>query len=134
VGQGGTLWRLTRTGGDCTFALSAASAAFFRRGGSGSLTLTAANGCGWTASTTDAWIRITSAPSGAGSGTITYTIGANSTGRDRYGSVLIAGQMVLVFQSENDQSRKPSLHRLSVGPLRPARPTKGGGKPPILGR
>jgi glucose/arabinose dehydrogenase len=126
VRQGGTLSRLTRVGGDCIFALSTTSAAFYRRGGAGSFTLTAPNGCAWTATTTDAWIRLTSAAGGTGNATVTYVVGANTTGRDRFGSVLIAGQVVLIFQSKNDQSRTPSLGALRPGASLPRSPTKSG--------
>lgn len=122
--QGGTLSRLTRVGGDCTFTLSAANATFYRRGGEGNLTVTAPTGCAWTASTTDAWIRITSPATVTGNATLSYTVGANTTGRDRFGSVLIAGQMLLVFQSRNEQSRRPSLGNARPGASLPRAPDR----------
>jgi len=46
-----------RVGNTCGFSLSPGSAFFPQSGGSGSSALTATNGCGWTANSTDIWIR-----------------------------------------------------------------------------
>ncbi|MBL8113016.1 MAG: BACON domain-containing protein, partial [Acidobacteria bacterium] len=59
----------------CTFALSPAGASFPAIGGSGAFQLTAsATTCSWNAEPKDSWVQITSATSGHGSTTITYTV------------------------------------------------------------
>jgi hypothetical protein len=76
------------------FAFSAAS-------GQGSITITAANSdCSWwqMASNND-WISITSGYSGTGSGTVTYSVAANTTGSHRKGTITIEGQTFTVRQA-----------------------------------
>jgi uncharacterized repeat protein (TIGR01451 family) len=55
----------------------------------------------WQASTAYPWIRLSSASSGRGSGTLSYTVTPNTGISDRTGSIVIDG---LVF---NSMSRKP---------------------------
>ncbi|MBM4105755.1 MAG: hypothetical protein FJ257_05620 [Phycisphaerae bacterium] len=71
-------------------AIEPASANYDAAGGTGSsaVTLNGA-GCGWTATTTDPWISITSG-SGFGNGTVQYSVAAN-TGAARTGSISVSG-------------------------------------------
>ncbi|MRR07416.1 MAG: hypothetical protein EG828_10830 [Deltaproteobacteria bacterium] len=76
----------------CSYAISPTSKSFASRGGSGSISVTASSGCTWTAtaqSFTPAWLTITSGSSGTGSGTVRYTVAANSTTSTRTGSISI---------------------------------------------
>jgi hypothetical protein len=87
-----------RVGNACAFALSSAGSFLPQTGGSGSVTLTAAGGCGWTASSNNSWIIITSEDSGSGSGTVTFEGRENFTGGARRGSITVAGQTFDVIQ------------------------------------
>jgi C1A family cysteine protease len=73
-------------------------ASFSASGGSGTVSVTAANSCSWTASSNDSWIGITSGASGTGNGTVTFSVSANN-GASRTGSLRIGGQTLSVTQS-----------------------------------
>jgi photosystem II stability/assembly factor-like uncharacterized protein len=87
-----------RVGNTCGFSLSPASAFFNDSGGSGSIALAAATGCGWTAVSNDIWITLTSSASGTGSDPVTYEVRENFTGSPRMGTMTIAGQTFTVLQ------------------------------------
>lgn len=101
----------TITASSCTYALSSTSATIAAAGGTGMVTVTASSsGCAWTASESLDWVAITSGSSGAGSGTVSYSVSANTTGASRTGNITIAGQTLTITQAG-----------ASVGPI------KGGG-------
>jgi hypothetical protein len=90
------------TAATCSYAISPANATYTSAGGSGSVTLTATSNCYWAVQSlsTNPWITITSTPQyGLGSGTISYTVTANTTGTARTGLVNIAGQTFTVIQT-----------------------------------
>src|SRR5688500_13465391 len=62
----------------CVAALSPTSASVALGGSRGSVAVTAAIGCAWTASTTATWLTVTSGDLGSGNGTVEYTAAANS--------------------------------------------------------
>ncbi|MBI4892483.1 MAG: hypothetical protein HY821_17795, partial [Acidobacteria bacterium] len=91
----------TVTQGAIVFTLNPTSAPFAAAGGTGSVTVTPDYAAGvWTAASNSAWITITS-PSGAvtGSGTVNYTVAANSSSPSRTGTLTIAGQTFTVTQA-----------------------------------
>ncbi|MBI3423810.1 MAG: SBBP repeat-containing protein [Acidobacteria bacterium] len=67
-------------------------------GGNASTNVTAVGGCGWTASSNVPWITITSGASGAGNGTVNFTVAPN-VGPARGGTLTVAGQTVSVSQA-----------------------------------
>jgi len=75
---------------NCTYALYPAGQAFPVVGGTGTIAITAPAGCQWTSSNTLSWVTITSATSGAGNGTLTYQVTAN-TGPWQSGTFTLAG-------------------------------------------
>jgi hypothetical protein len=87
-----------RVGNACAFALSSTSIFSPQTGGSGSVTLTAANGCAWATVSNDSWIVITSSDSGAGGDAVTFEVRENFTGAARQGTITVAGQTVIVIQ------------------------------------
>lgn len=80
------------------YSLSSPSGAFPASGGTGSVNVTAAAICPWTALSNDAWIQITAGASGMGNGQVNYTVSSNS-GSARSGTVTIAGPTYTVNQS-----------------------------------
>jgi uncharacterized repeat protein (TIGR03803 family) len=84
---------------DCKFSISSYNAAFGAAGGSGSVGVTASDGCAWTAASNDSFIRITSGSSGSGNGTLDYTVAATTSSNDLTGTMTIAGQTFTVTQS-----------------------------------
>jgi subtilase family serine protease len=81
----------------CVAALSPAATTFSGDGGTGTIPITAAAGCAWTASSQVPWITISSGASGNGNGTIAYTVAANS-GAARSGTITVAGQVFTITQ------------------------------------
>ncbi len=74
----------------CSYSLSPGGQAFPASGGSGSIAVTAASGCAWSAAGAPAWVSISGAQSGTGSATLSYQVQAN-TGSARQGSIGIGG-------------------------------------------
>jgi hypothetical protein len=87
------------SGGTCTYGLSPASQSFGSTGGSGSVSVTAGSTCGWSASPSVSWISITSGASGAGNGTVSYSVATNSGTSEQTGSISIAGQTFSITES-----------------------------------
>jgi hypothetical protein len=86
----------------CTYALSSTALNVAGTGGTASLTVTAGNGCAWTASSSASFVTITSATSQTGNGTVNVTI-AENTGDARTATLTVAGQSVSVSQAAGDQ-------------------------------
>ena len=107
VGLGGTVSKILSTTPppppppSCTYSISPTRANFSRTGGTGSVTVTTATGCHWTATTGETWITVTGGDSGSGSGAVTYSVQPYS-GRQgtRNGRVTIAGLVFTVKQSK----------------------------------
>ena len=81
----------------CTYSISPPSASYAAGGGASSVSVTAPTGCSWTAISNDGWITITGGSPGPGSGSVTYSVVANS-GAARTGTMTIAGQTFTVNQ------------------------------------
>jgi uncharacterized repeat protein (TIGR01451 family) len=90
-----TVWSFTMS---CVAALNPSSAAAPASGGTGTINVTATAGCPWTAVSNVPWIAITSGASGSGSGTVGYTVAADTTAQ-RSGTMTIAGQTFTVTQA-----------------------------------
>ncbi len=71
---------------------------FSRRGGSGSVTVTAPGSCSWSASSNASWIVITSASGGAGNEMVTFEVRENRTTSPRSTTLMIAVQPITVLQ------------------------------------
>jgi hypothetical protein len=80
-------------------AISPATQSFTRTGGSGSVNVTAAAGCNWTAVSNDAWIIIVSEGAGAGNGVVSYEVRDNFDPASRTGTLTIGEQTFTVTQS-----------------------------------
>ncbi|HYI08018.1 MAG TPA: BACON domain-containing carbohydrate-binding protein [Thermoanaerobaculia bacterium] len=84
----------------CSWSVAPGSFSFGANGGSGTITVTAASTCAWTAATNDAWITITEGFSDSGDGQTSFTIAPNSGTEPRSGSIAVAGEIVTIAQSE----------------------------------
>jgi alpha-N-arabinofuranosidase len=82
----------------CSPAISPNNQFFTTGGGSGNVTVNAANGCNWTVATSNNWIVITSDTSGTGNDIVAFEVRENFTGSARQGSITIAGQPFTVIQ------------------------------------
>lgn len=94
-------------GAGCTYAINPVSQSFTASGGSGSVAVTAGSGCNWAASSNASFLSINSGASGAGNGTVNYTVAANTSTSSRTALLTIAGQTFTVSQS--GQASAPSV-------------------------
>jgi hypothetical protein len=98
IAIGGQTLTVTQQAAPCTFAIAPQSQSFGDAGGSGTVAVTTAATCGWTAaSNTPSWLTITGPTGGTGTGSIAFTVGANS-GAPRTGTLTVAGQTFTVMQ------------------------------------
>lgn len=79
-------------------SISPGSQSFPASGGSGSVSVTHAAGCGWAVSNALSWVTITSPSQGSGNGIVTYTVAPN-TGTGRGGILSIANNSFSVNQA-----------------------------------
>ncbi|HEY3547205.1 MAG TPA: BACON domain-containing carbohydrate-binding protein [Propionicimonas sp.] len=56
------------------------------------MTVTAATGCAWAASSNASWLTVTSGSSGTGNGTVTYSAASNAATSSRSATITIGGQ------------------------------------------
>ncbi len=85
-------------GTNCVTSISPANQSFTEVGGTGSITITAAAGCNWTAVPIGDFISITGNANGSGNGSISFAIAANK-GPQRSGSIVVGGQVFKIFQT-----------------------------------
>ena len=88
-----------RASGSCTYTVNPLNQSFTAFGGPGTVTVTAAAGCAWTATSNDNWISITSGASGTGNGSVKFNAAQNSSPSGRSGTLTIAGQTFSVTQA-----------------------------------
>jgi len=82
----------------CSYTLNFGGQTFPVAGGAGTISVTAASGCPWTASSGASWVSITGGASGTGAGTVGYKVAAN-TGAARSGGLTVAGTAFLVEEA-----------------------------------
>ena len=83
----------------CTYSVAPAAIPVAVGGGPASFNVTTSGpGCTWTATTDAAWITITGSATGAGAGTVNFTVQANP-GAARSGTITVQGQVVTVSQA-----------------------------------
>ncbi|MCP4701410.1 MAG: hypothetical protein GY862_31825, partial [Gammaproteobacteria bacterium] len=81
----------------CAYTISPASRGHDANTGNGTVTVTASNAeCAWEAISNDDWVTVTS--SNNDSGTVEYSLDANSGANGRVGSLSIAGQLFVINQ------------------------------------
>ena len=117
----------------CSYSIGTSSQSIGSAGGNGSaVAVTAAAGCAWTASSNAAWLTITSGASGAGNGSVGFSVAAN-TGAQRVGTLTIAGHTFTVTQAAAPVTCSYSINPTSDsvlllgGPGRPVAVTAGAG-------
>lgn len=93
------LFMITQAAAGCSFTLNASSASFGSSGGPGTVGVSAAAGCAWSAVSNDSWISISSGASGSGNGTVSYSVSANPNTNPRTGTMTIAGKTFTVTQA-----------------------------------
>ncbi len=92
----------------CTYSLSPASQSVGAAATTGTFTVTASvSTCPWSATGGATWI--TTASTGTGSGTVTYTVAANPTTSARSGTILAGGETFTVTQAAGATSTANAL-------------------------
>jgi carboxypeptidase T len=101
ITAGGQVFPVNQAGtsqSGCAISFTPVSLSVAQNGGNGTINITTAAGCLWTAKSTANWITITSSPSGFGSGTVSIQVAANPSSSVRKGVITIAGQSFVVKQ------------------------------------
>ena len=93
----------------CTYALGGTSHSVAAPGGADSVAVSAGAGCSWTAASSVPWVSITDGASGAGSGTVSFAVAANTSTSARSTALTIAGQSFTVSQAAGDGTCSYSL-------------------------
>jgi hypothetical protein len=106
---------LTQAGGPCNYSVSPATESVPDTGGNRSVTVTAQDGCAWSATSGASWITITSGGSGDGDGNIQYQVQANTSTSPRNGSIAVAGRVVAITQLGAPCSFNTSPGSVSLG-------------------
>jgi hypothetical protein len=83
---------------NCKYSISPARKSVDAHGGPGSVNVTVAAECNWTAVSNASWLVITSNNSGSGSGTVNYSVSANPETTTRKGTSSIAGKTFTLTQ------------------------------------
>ena len=95
----------------CTYSVNGPSQSFPFGGGAGaSISVSAPNGCAWTAQSNASWITITSGANGSGNGTATFSVASNG-GLARTGTLTVASRTITVTQV-----RDPATCRYTLSP------------------
>jgi hypothetical protein len=94
----GVTARVSQMGATCQIDLTPRTQNVPAGTATGTFSVSAPAGCGWSATSNDAWITITSGATGSGDGSVGFSVGANS-GAARIGTIGIGGQTFAVSQS-----------------------------------
>jgi len=84
--------------GACATTVSPAFFSFSASGGTGTISVVAAEGCGWQVAADNSWVTITSCSAGIGSGMVTFSVGVNPGPGGRNSAIHIADKQLNVKQ------------------------------------
>ncbi len=115
------IWSFTTI---CISALSQSTASVGGGPSTGSVPVTGPAGCGWAAISNVSWITIISGGAGNGSGTVNYSVAAN-TGAQRVGTLTIGGLTFTVTQEVSPLLSQSYLISTLAGGAMPATATLG---------
>jgi uncharacterized repeat protein (TIGR01451 family) len=93
------LRKLTPTSAACTYSIQPPNVGVASVASIGSVAVTTGGGCPWAASSNASWISITFGASGAGSGSVGYSVTANNSASPRNGTLTIAGLIFTITQN-----------------------------------
>ena len=84
--------------GNCAFSVGPANALAPMAGGIVTLQVGAPAGCSWIGQSASDWLTLASATSGTGAGPVMVSAAPNNTGAARYGTLMVAGQPIVITQ------------------------------------
>ena len=94
----GQVFQVFQSGIECTAALSPYGTTVPAGGSTGSVGITLPAACGYNTVLGPSWINVTSGATGAGTGTIVYSVEPNPTTTTRSGTLTIGGQPFTITQ------------------------------------
>ncbi len=113
VNIGGKIFTVTQGANpnavSCDYTLSPTSQSFASEGGTGTIDVDADSGCDWSAASSALWVKITSDTSGYGSGSVSYTVSANTGSSQRSAVLTIAGKSFSVTQAGAGDTAPPPV-------------------------
>ena len=96
---GGKTFTVTQAGATCAPTIAPPRPTLPAAARHGQVTVTAATGCAWTATSNAAWITISAGATGSGNGSVTYAVAANTGTTSRTGTLTIGGNTFTVTQA-----------------------------------
>jgi hypothetical protein len=99
----GYAFTVSQAAAPCGYSINPTSQTVGAAGGNGTIAVTASGSCAWTATSAAAWVMITSSASGAGNGSVAFSVAANVAGA-RTTTIAIAG---LTFTVNQDAAAPP---------------------------
>jgi Putative binding domain, N-terminal len=100
----------------CSYTIAPSSQPIAVDGGTGTVTVTAGMGCGWTAvSNNTPWLTVTSGAAGSGSGSVGFSVTANDLTSIRTGTLTIAGATFTVNQTACSYTLMPTSQSVAAG-------------------
>ncbi len=97
VDLNGGVYRIAGPGGPCSYAIAPGPGSFPAAGGSGSVHVTSAPGCPWTAVSDRRWLDV--GGGGHGSGAVQFSVRPNPRGNTRRATLTVAGHTLVVSQA-----------------------------------
>ena len=88
----GQILSISQAGSTCSYSVSNPTTPVYGTGGVGSVSVTTASTCAWTASSDSNWLTIIAGANGTGNGAVAYSIAANSGPDARTANLTVAGQ------------------------------------------
>ncbi|NPV04000.1 MAG: hypothetical protein HPY67_04630 [Syntrophaceae bacterium] len=83
----------------CSFSLSTGSQSFGPEGGTGSVSVSTASACSWSAVSGASWLTVTAGASGTGPGSVSFAVAANTASASRTATLSVGEQVLTVTQS-----------------------------------
>jgi C1A family cysteine protease len=116
INAAGKTFSITQSGLSCSFSISPESRSFDASGGTGSVSVTAPDGCQWSAESSESWLTVVSGSSKIGSGVVNYQVASNFSADSRTGTMTIAEQTFTITQTGKSCSYSISPESKSVSP------------------
>ncbi|MBA3271154.1 MAG: BACON domain-containing protein, partial [Acidobacteria bacterium] len=116
---------ITQAPATCSVEIATTQHAAEVAGGTIAVNVTAITGCAWTATSSAAWISVSSSAAGNGSGTVNFTVAPN-TGPARTGTASIGGRTLTVTQAAFVTAAGVTACVYTVTPTSHMVPTAGG--------
>ncbi len=113
---GGRTVSVTEAAVDCTVTLSSPGSTFPAGGATGSLTVSTAANCTWTAVSNASWLAISAGTTGTGNGIVAFALGPNSSPSTRGGTIVVNDKSASVSQEGDPASCSFTVAPLSFTP------------------